>query len=90
MLVQVLEHLVEHLTEIHNVVAADGAVVNCNVPCPQGHRVPLLDFEPFLPIVGSVCRSVGLFGLDACRWRGVCHLYVGHADVLAVALALVG
>ncbi len=29
------------LTEIHDVVAADGAVIHDNVPSPEGHRVPL-------------------------------------------------
>ena len=29
------------LTEIHDMVAADGTVVNHNVPCPQCHSIPL-------------------------------------------------
>ena len=31
---------VEH-TEIHDVVPADGAVVNNDVPCPEGYCIPL-------------------------------------------------
>ena len=31
---------VEH-TEIHDVVPANGAVVNDDVPCPKGYRIPL-------------------------------------------------
>ena len=37
--------------QVHDVVPADGAVVNHNVPSPQGHGVPLLHLEP------EVCRS---------------------------------
>lgn len=29
------------LTQIHNVVSANGTVINHNVPCPQSHSVPL-------------------------------------------------
>jgi hypothetical protein len=32
-------------TNIHDVVAADGACVNNDIPAPQGHSVPLLDLE---------------------------------------------
>ena len=33
--------------QIHNVVSANGAVVNDNVPSPQCDGVPFLDFKPF-------------------------------------------
>ena len=32
--------------QVHDVVPADGAVVNHNVPSPQGDGVPLLHLEP--------------------------------------------
>ena len=32
--------------EVHDVVAADGAVVDDNVPGPEGDGVPLLHLEP--------------------------------------------
>ena len=32
--------------QVHDVVAADGAVVHHNVPSPQGDGVPLLHLEP--------------------------------------------
>jgi len=34
--------------KIHNVVAADGAIVYHNIPCPQCDGVPLLHFELLL------------------------------------------
>jgi len=43
--------------EVHNVVSADSAGVYNNVPGPQRHGVPLLDFEALLWL------SVVLFGL---------------------------
>jgi len=32
-------------TQVHDVVAADGTVVNHDIPRPQRHRIPLLDLE---------------------------------------------
>ena len=34
--------------QVHDVVAADGAVVHHDVPGPQRHGVPLLHLEPLL------------------------------------------
>ena len=34
--------------QVHDVVAADGAVVHHDIPGPQRHRVPLLHLEPLL------------------------------------------
>jgi len=31
--------------KVHNVVAADGAVIDNNIPSPQSHGIPLLDFK---------------------------------------------
>lgn len=30
-------------TEVHNMIAADGAVINNNIPCPEGDGIPLID-----------------------------------------------
>jgi len=37
-------------TKIHDVVSADGAVINDNIPSPESNGVPLLDFESLLAI----------------------------------------
>merc|ERR1719384_1035 len=42
--------------QVHDVVAADGAVIHHDVPGPQRHRVPLLHLEPLLVLALS---SVG-------------------------------
>ena len=34
--------------QVHDVVAADGAVVHHDVPGPQGHGVPLFHLKPLL------------------------------------------
>jgi hypothetical protein len=61
-------------TEVHDVVAADGAVVDDNVPGPEGDGVPLLHLEALLAFVGA---GLGCLGLCSGCW-GVCHLHVGH------------
>ena len=35
-------------TGLHNMVSADGTVVNVNVPGPQGDGIPFFDFKPSL------------------------------------------
>lgn len=35
-------------TKVHDVISANGTVVHHNVPSPQSHRAPLLDFKPLL------------------------------------------
>jgi len=36
--------------EIHDVIAANGAVVDDNVPGPKSNGIPLLDFESLLVV----------------------------------------
>lgn len=43
--------------EVHDVVAADGAVVDHDIPSPKRYSVPLLDFESFL----AVCPCFACF-----------------------------
>lgn len=63
--------------EIHDVIAADGAVVDDNVPRPEGHGVPLLNLEALL--VAAVCAGTGLGGLCLGGDDGrIGHVYVGH------------
>ncbi len=61
-------------TEVHDVVAAYGAVVHHDVPCPQGHRVPLLHLEP-----GKRERARGLFQVirefASCINTGLAYLF---------------
>jgi len=53
-------------TEIHDVVSANGTVIDNNVPSPKGDGIPLLHLK-LLPL-----GHLGLLG------RGVAHLDVGH------------
>lgn len=39
-------------TKIHNVVSADGAVVDNNIPSPQRNSIPLFDLKALLSIGG--------------------------------------
>lgn len=54
--------------KIHNVVPADGTVINHNVPGPEGYCIPLFHFKALLPraAVGAA--------------RGV-HIQIGRAHV---------
>lgn len=56
--------------EIHDMVSADGAVVNDNVPGPQGDGVPLLDLEALL------CFDLRTLLLG--HRRRISHVDVGH------------
>jgi len=58
-------------TEIHDVVSADGTVVDDNVPSPKGDSVPLLDLEVLLALDSTI-------GLLSDGGRSVSHLDVGH------------
>ena len=55
--------------EIHDVVAADGAVVDDDVPSPESNGVPLFHLEPLFAAflghgAGSAGRSLGDFIID--------------------------
>jgi hypothetical protein len=58
------------------VVAANGAVVNDNVPRPESDGVPLLDLEARLLVVAGRGGRLGGFGWG----RYVFHFDVGHGD----------
>lgn len=61
--------------KIHDMVSADGAVVDYNIPSPQSDSVPLLDFK--LLLVGAFgADTVGLFG-----HRGIAHFDVSHVRI---------
>lgn len=62
-------------TEVHDVISADGAVVNDNVPGPEGDGVPLLDLKTLL----SICAfALGCARLLDGRDGGIGHINVGH------------
>lgn len=60
--------------EVHDVISADGAVVDDNVPGPKSYGVPLLDLEALLVTLGA---GTGLGHLCLCRGR-ISHVDVGH------------
>lgn len=68
--------------EVHDVVSADGAVVDDNVPCPECDGVPLLDLEALLA-VGGLGVTVSSLLDDAAR--GIGHVDVGHGGMLETA-----
>jgi len=63
--------------EVHDVVTANGAVVDDDIPSPESNGVPLLDLETFLV---ALC-STGLAGLGLRRGR-VCHVDIRHDYVM--------
>lgn len=55
-------------TKIHNVVPADGTVINHNIPGAEGHCIPLFNFKALLG-----CTAVGASGdihTHRCRHFG--------------------
>lgn len=66
-------------TEVHDVISANGTVVDYNVPRPKRDGIPLLDFEAlFLALYVSVTALGDLLLLDGS---------VGHIDIGHFALA---
>ena len=51
---------------LHDVILADGAVVHSDVPCPQGHSIPLFHLESlalvliFIGLLNSFYHSFAL------------------------------
>jgi len=43
--------------EIHDVISADGAIVDDDIPSPKSHSRPLLDLKPLLAICPSFSSS---------------------------------
>lgn len=57
--------------KIHDVVSADGAVVDYYIPSPKSDGIPLFDLELL-----SDCDSIGLLGSAG----SVLHFDVGHVQ----------
>lgn len=66
--------------KIHNVISADSAVINNNVPCPQSYRVPLLHLEALFAFRTFTTPCLLKTVLLSCSWWGICHFYVCHGD----------
>lgn len=65
--------------KIHNVVSADSAIVDDDIPRPKGYCIPLLDFEALLSISLAVAIGGGTLLLgDGRLSRRVGHVNVGH------------
>lgn len=62
--------------KIHDMVSADGAVVDYDIPSPQRDGVPLLDFKLLL-VRAFADDTVGLFG----GHRGIAHFDVSHVRI---------
>lgn len=63
-------------TEIHDVVSANGTVINDNIPSPERDGIPLLDLEFLLFGALAVC--------GVCTSGRVAHFDVGHAVCRAI------
>jgi hypothetical protein len=68
--------------QIHDMVTANSTVVDNNIPCPQSNRVPLLDLESLLSIVGTLGLG-GSLALD----RGLCGSFL-HLDIRHFAVVI--
>lgn len=62
--------------KIHDMVSADGAVVDYDIPSPQRDGVPLLDFKLLL-VRAFADDTVGLFG----GHPGIAHFDVSHVRI---------
>lgn len=68
--------------QVHNVVSADGTVVNDDVPSPKSYCIPLLHLKALLAISSALGSSS--FSLTNCllNWGwNVCHNDVGHLEI---------
>lgn len=59
--------------QIHNVITADGTVIDHDIPSPKGYSVPLLDLKLLLALDTLAVGALGLLG-D----RRIAHLNIGH------------
>lgn len=67
--------------QVHNMIAADGAVVDDNVPSPKSYSIPLFDFE-LLSAFDCFALILSLV-LGLVRDRRIAHLDVGHGGLAA-------
>ena len=51
--------------KIHNVVPADGTVINYNIPGPEGYRIPLFHFKAFF--ARAAVGAAGGIHIHCCR-----------------------
>lgn len=62
-------------TKVHNVVSANGTVINDDIPSPESNGTPLLDFEPLLSVTITAFGfgySLGGAGIWHINIHGVC------------------
>jgi len=71
--------------QVHDVVTANGAVVDNDVPSPESDCIPLLDLELLLSLYHITART-GFGALHLGRRSGICHLDVGHIRVVCGVL----
>lgn len=64
-------------TQIHDVISADSAVVDDDIPGPESHGIPLLDLKALLPVILPVSVTALAVLLDDSRGAGC----VGHVDI---------
>lgn len=60
--------------QVHDVVAANGTVVDDDIPGPESNGIPLFDLEAFLV---SLSTGTGL-GCLGFGWGRICHVNVRH------------
>lgn len=56
-------------TEVHDVISANGTIIDDNIPCPKSYGVPLLDLELLLGV-----NSLAVGG-------SIAHLDVRHREL---------
>lgn len=67
--------------KVHDVVAANGAVVDDNVPGPESDGIPLLDFELLLALSSTLAACLDGLGLRRRSGR-VGHVNISHVGLL--------
>lgn len=70
--------------QIHDMVSADGTVVDDDIPSPESNCIPLLYFKSLLAICSTFCSGFG-FASGFLHWccgsrRSICHINVRHVD----------
>lgn len=63
--------------KVHDVVSANGAVVDDDVPSPKSNGIPLLHLELLLALDSLAAGTLGLLGDGA---RRIAHLDISHGE----------
>lgn len=63
--------------KVHDVVSANGAVVDDNVPSPKSNGIPLLHLKLLLALDSLTAGAFDLLGDGA---RRIAHLDIGHDE----------